>query len=191
MTTFKSKINTKIFIINGLPQSGKHTFVSKIGFHERNVTYINSNFPLVHIADNMGIDETLGLIHIQFMLKLKILWNKYNTEAYDRFISFIEEELHVRKDYKVSSVLFLEINNRKDINKTKLILSTLGVKANTILFRRDGVKYPQILSYYDLSDDYDVIVNNNKTVKDLERKALEFRRLFLNKTSKRHGTTIF
>ena len=180
----------KIFIINGLPTSGKHSFVYKIGAYKQNVTYIDANFPLIEIASKMHID-TSSMTYTMFLLQLKALWGLYNDEHYTRFIDFVEEELDERSNYLVSSVLFLEINNRADIDKTKLILSTLGYEVKTILIRRDGVEFPQILSHYDLSDNYNVIVDNNKSIKDLERKAMEFKRKFINRNRKKDDTIIF
>lgn len=183
--------NVKVFIINGLPTSGKHTFVRYVMEYKQNISYFNSLFPLAEIASHMGFSEDSGLTYTRLILDLKVLWNKYSKDSFTRFITFVEEELEARKEYKISNVMFIEINNREDINKTLLILSTLGVEAKTILVRREGVNYPQILSHYDLSDNYNIIINNNKSLKDLKRKALGFKKKFINTTRKQNDTIIF
>jgi len=180
----------KVFIINGLPNSGKHTFVNHISRYKNNTKYIDAKFPLDYVADKMWIDKFADDYN-KFRVDLERLWNRYGGKYHEQFIRYLVEEIEARKEYKIASVIFTEVNASTYIDLTKMAIKTLGVECKTILIKRDGIPYPDELKHYALDKRYDIIINNNSSLKQLKRKATNFRHEFINKNYNKNGTIIF
>lgn len=157
----------KIFIINGMGTSGKDTFVS---FVQKEKPFEVWNFSSVdkvkEIATYCGWDGGKTEKDRKLLSDLKLLLTDYNdlpmNTLKDKVSEFLKSNAHA---------LFLHIREPEEIERAKQLFN-----ATTILVRRDSV--PHIHS--NMADDnvynykYDMIVENNGTLEDLQEIAKKF-----------------
>ena len=163
----------QIFIINGSGGSGKDTFVSLVREcmeEELNQNNLVDNFSSVdkvkEIAKIIGWDGKKTEKDRKFLSDLKLLCTEYNNMPFKSMQEKVEEFKNDDAEF-----LFLHIREPEEIEKAKKVFN-----AETILIIRDNIK--QITS--NMADknvrdyDYDIIIYNNGTFKELKSKAVDF-----------------
>ena len=152
----------QVFIINGSGGVGKDTFVSFVD----DISY-TMNFSSVdkvkEIARSIGWNGGKTEKDRKFLSDLKLLCTDYNNMPLNSMKNKYEEFLDSHAEF-----LFLHIREPEEIDKAKRIF-----KAKTILIKRSSIEHitsnmadANVLNY-----DYDIIIDNDKGVKELRDKA--------------------
>lgn len=189
-----SKRKKQVFIINGSGGVGKDTFVDIMSlvnnFRNSGFTfnkYINvQNYSSVskvkEIAKAIGWNGEKTEKDRKFLSDLKLLTTEYNDMPLNdmkRFANILMEG-----EDSTHKLLFLHIREPEEIKRA--VNEFKKYDAKTILVKRDSVKH--ITS--NMADEnvynytYDIIINNNGTLEELEEKAKCFSSDFLNNTLK-------
>lgn len=152
----------QVFIINGSGGCGKDTFVSLVS----DITY-TTNFSSVdkvkEIARIIGWNGGKTEKDRKFLSDLKLLCTDYNDmplkSMEHKFKEFLDSD---------SIFLFLHIREPNEIEKAKKLFN-----AKTILIKRDLVEHitsnmadANVFNY-----DYDIVINNDKGLKEFGDKA--------------------
>lgn len=167
----------QIFIINGSAGVGKDTFVDTV---ERVLENINKDYwvenyssvtRVKEIAKSCGWNGTKTEKDRKFLSDLKLLLTEYNDLPFKDLGYVVEGFLH--DGFENSKMLFLHIREPEEIVKAEKAFN-----AKTILIKRDSVVHitsnmgdENVYNY-----DYDIIVENNGTLEDLQ----EIARLFVS-----------
>lgn len=155
-----------IIVINGLPRSGKDTFVYLVSKYA-----ITSNFSSVDFVKDVAKyagwnGEKDGKSRL-FLSKLKELLSKYDDIPYKK----IKEEIIWFMEQKEQEFLFIHIREPDEI---KRIVNDFGAK--TLLVRRSNNQ--QVVSNdsdkYIENYKYDYVLNNDSDIESLDRKAKGF-----------------
>lgn len=165
---------TKYLIINGPPKSGKDTLISLFEQDERYFTIKTSIIdPIKKITNFMEVDMSIKTD------KDRELWadlikvtKKYNNYAFHKTVRFVEESLNYFIPYK-DVLVCIVARNPDDIKMFKTFYSESS-KVTTILMEREGCVIPnntEDMSIYDY--EYDLIVENNGDLKDLQEAVKE------------------
>lgn len=171
-------MNKQVFIINGSGGVGKDTFVNLISNNFLDVectTVINfsSVDKVKEIAKKIGWDGKSKTEKDRKLLSdLKLLCTKYNDLPFN---SMDEKVYNFNKSD--SSMLFLHIREPEEIERAKK-----SFNAKTILIKRDSIKHitSNIADENVFNYNYDIIINNNGTITELENKAIKFIEDFKN-----------
>ena len=162
----------QIFIINGSGGVGKDTFVELVAkslYRLYGYTLLNySSIDCVkNIAKSIGWNGGKTEKDRKFLSDLKVLMTEYNDMP---FIS-LEYMVHLFEKADNLKILFLHIREPKEIERAKQAFN-----AQTILIKRDSI--PHITS--NMADNgvfdyqYDIEINNDGDLSDLENQAKEF-----------------
>lgn len=166
-------MNKQVFIINGSGGIGKDTFVNLIQLNfKSNYFHPIMNFSSVDkvkkVARMIGWDgKSKTEKDRKFLSDLKLLCTEYNDMPFNSMCEVVEE-FNKSRHYQM---LFLHIREPEEIERTKNAFN-----AKTILVKRDSVKHitsnmadENVFNY-----NYDIVINNDETLEELETKALEF-----------------
>lgn len=165
----------QIFIINGSAGVGKDTFVDTVerALENINKDYWVENYSSVtrvkEIAKSCGWNGTKTEKDRKFLSDLKLLLTEYNDLPFKDLGYVVEGFLH--DGFENSKMLFLHIREPEEIAKAEKAFN-----AKTILIKRDSVVHitsnmgdENVYNY-----DYDIIVENNGTLEDLQEIAKLF-----------------
>lgn len=156
----------KIIVINGLPQSGKDTFVKLCGNYAKVVNFSSVDF-VKEVAKFAGWDGVKNANSRLFLSELKRLMAflddipyKKTKEAITNFRNSDNELLfiHVREAEEISRIV-------KEFNAMTVLVSRAG---NAQVVSNDSDKY--VASY----GGYDFTLNNDSDLDALDRKAKGF-----------------
>lgn len=156
----------KIIVINGLPKSGKDTFVSFASKYAITTNFSSVDF-VKEVARFAGWDGVKDLKARLFLSKLKELLADYDDIPYKK----IAEEIAWFMSQPEQELLFIHIREPKEIER---IVKNFG--AITVLVRRannqqeisnDSDKYAETYNY-------DFVLNNNSDLDALDAKAKGF-----------------
>lgn len=157
----------QVFIINGSGGVGKDTFVSLVSkASNRPVMNFSSIDKVKDIAKIIGWNGGKTEKDRKFLSDLKLLCTDYNNMPFNSMSEKVEEFINCK-----AAMLFLHIREPEEIEKARVAFN-----AKTILIKRDSIK--QITS--NMADgnvfnyQYDIVINNDGDLLDLERKAIEF-----------------
>lgn len=169
-------MNKQIFIINGMAKAGKDTFVNMVekALEDIDKDYWVENYSSVtrvkEIAQKCGWNPDIKTEKDRkFLSDLKLLLTKYNDLPF-KDMSYVREGF-LYDGFDNSKMLFFHIREAEEIAR-----AAKEFNAKTILIRRDSVKH--IVS--NISDNnvydynYDIIIDNNGTLEDLQNKANQF-----------------
>lgn len=177
-----------VLIFNGYPESGKTTFENIIARKYESVIY-SSIKPVIDFTDRMIDSCDSEVLKEVYKEEKKYKTNKYrkllsdNKSMLDSFapsyiMSHLLEEFNrfMKSD---SEFLMIDIREPKNIKnlvnqlKSQTAFKNNKFKVKTVFVKRDNEKY-----YGNKSDDnvedyqYDILVNNNKTLDVLENECL-------------------
>lgn len=179
----------QIFVINGLPRSGKDTFVDEFNCVYNKcvqIAYVH-NYSLVSIikkiAKQCGWDGQKDDKSRKFLSDLKDLTDEYNNLCLNSTIKEIEEFLKNEEEMNANSFLFIHARDPKDI---EFICNKYNAKS--ILVRRTGNEIINSGSeysnhadcnVYDYSYDYEVC-NPGDTIENYDNNIKLFIGNFIN-----------
>lgn len=158
-------MDKQIFIINGSGGVGKDAFVSFVSEFTPTMNYSSVN-KVKEIAKIIGWDGGKTEKDRKFLSDLKLLCTDYNNMPFNAMAEKVK--CFLKSDNRF---LFLHIRECPEIERAKKAFN-----AKTLLIKRDSV--PQITS--NMADanvfnyNYDIVIENNGTLKELQAKALSF-----------------
>lgn len=163
----------QVFIINGSGGVGKDTFVNLIQINfESKYMYLVMNFSSVDkvkkVAKLIGWDgKSKTEKDRKFLSDLKLLCTEYNDMPFNSMCEIVEEF----DKSKFRQMLFLHIREPEEVERAKKTFN-----AKTILIKRDSVEHitSNMSDKYIYNYTYDIVINNNGTKEELEKKAIEF-----------------
>lgn len=165
-------MSKKVFIINGSGGVGKDTFCEYVG-HYAKVKVISSIDLVKDYASKMGWNGSKTPRDRKFLSDLKDLLTKYNDYP---FRDICQKVLWFKEDD--NEFLFIHIREPEEIDRAKREFN-----AHTILMVNDNVKgiYSNHADARVLEYNYDIVVDNSGTLKDLEIIAKDFVEKWRNK----------
>ena len=166
------KLSKKVFIINGSGGVGKDTFCEYVG-HYAKVKVISSIDLVKDYASKMGWNGSKTPRDRKFLSDLKDLLTKYNDYP---FRDICQKVLWFKEDD--NEFLFIHIREPEEIDRAKREFN-----AHTILMVNDNVKgiYSNHADARVLEYNYDIVIDNSGTLKDLEIIAKDFVEKLRNK----------
>lgn len=166
------KLSKKVFIINGSGGVGKDTFCEYVG-HYAKVKVISSIDLVKDYASKMGWNGSKTLRDRKFLSDLKDLLTRYNDYP---FRDICQKVLWFKEDD--NEFLFIHIREPEEIDRAKREFN-----AHTILMVNDNVKgiYSNHADARVLEYNYDIVIDNSGTLKDLEIIAKDFVEKWRNK----------
>lgn len=174
-------MNKQIFIINGSGGVGKDSFVEEVQ-SQTNISTKVSNYSSVskvkEVAKIIGWNGTKTEKDRKFLSDLKLLTTEYNDMPLNDMKRFANSTMN--DGVNMAKILFLHIREPEEIAKAVNEFKEYNTK--TILVKRDSVKHitsnmadENVFNY-----DYDIVIDNNGTIKDLREKAKSFLNDFLS-----------
>lgn len=165
-------MSKKVFIINGSGGVGKDTFCEYVG-HYAKVKVISSIDLVKDYASKMGWNGSKTPRDRKFLSDLKDLLTKYNDYP---FRDICQKVLWFKEDD--NEFLFIHIREPEEIDRAKREFN-----AHTILMVNDNVKgiYSNHADARVLEYNYDIVIDNSGTLKDLEIIAKDFVEKWRNK----------
>lgn len=165
-------MSKKVFIINGSGGVGKDTFCEYVG-HYAKVKVISSIDLVKDYASKMGWNGSKTPRDRKFLSDLKDLLTKYNDYP---FRDICQKVLWFKEDD--NEFLFIHIREPEEIDRAKREFN-----AHTILMVNDNVKgiYSNHADTRVLEYNYDIVIDNSGTLKDLEIIAKDFVEKWRNK----------
>lgn len=161
----------KVFVVNGLPTSGKTTFeqlVVEEAHKKGKEVYITSIINIVKTcAETLGWEGTKSATDRKFLSDLKDALEDWKNIPYISLVA----------DYKVAKeadidIMFIDAREPKDIERIKK-----GFNAKSILIHRDEVFGQEQSNHADSSvyeSVYDYIIYNNADLENLRNSAIIF-----------------
>jgi hypothetical protein len=185
----------KVFIINGLPKSGKRTLLNKIGEYRPNTLYFHIEEDLIQVLKRLGMvncDNPLLKKDAIFKQRIKRLWSKYNNNWFITMTNFIFEIVQECRGYTTNTIIFIEANELTDISNLYTLLTSARVTTKRILVLRDGVTCNDVLDHYNLDvENYDITITNNGGLKSFYKKIEVFYETFILKERYTNDTVIY
>lgn len=169
----------KVIVINGGAEVGKDKFVSffkEISDKELRVKNLSSIDRVKQIAEIcFGWNGKKDDKSRRLLSEIKRVWTEYNDGPFDIIILQIETDIKWSKNKGKDlskNIYFLHVREPQEISKIK---KHYGYDCLTLLIKKDVEFIPdnhadQSVEKYD----YDYIVDNNKSEKELKKRAEEF-----------------
>ena len=155
----------KIFILNGSGGVGKDTFVDLVSNYIPTI-HFSSVTKVKEIAKVIGWDGGKTEKDRKFLSDLKILCTEYNNLPFNSMKEMVAEFLNGD-----ANALFIDIREPNEIEIAKQAFN-----AETVLVKRDSVTHitsnmadANVYNYQ-----YDHIIENNGSIKDLDNTAKKF-----------------
>lgn len=154
----------KIIIINGKPRAGKDTFVKCWNIHcNKPVLNYSTVGRVKELAKMMGWNGVKDDKSRKFLSDIKKLWTDYNDGIFKELCSTINKN--------PNSYIFIHCREPEEIKKFK---DKYGKLCTTLFIDKDVEVTAENYSDMNVSNyNYDLIVENNGTVADLELKIIE------------------
>lgn len=166
-----------IIVINGLPRSGKDTFVELcqdiIG--EKRCLNVSTVDFVKEVAAVCGWDKTKTPENRAFLSDLKDLLTKWNDVPYkdvEQRIKTFKRQLYFNSINESDAIVFIHCREPQEIAK---FVDRMGAK--TLLVTRKAVENAEQSNHADkevFNHEYDCVVHNNGTIDDLKEVAREF-----------------
>lgn len=155
----------KIFILNGSGGVGKDTFVNLVSNYIPTI-HFSSVTKVKEIAKAIGWDGGKTEKDRKFLSDLKILCTEYNNMPFNSMKEMVDKFLNGD-----ANALFIDIREPNEIEIAKKAFN-----AETVLVKRDSVVHitsnmadANVYNYQ-----YDHIIENNGSIKDLDNTAKKF-----------------
>ncbi len=168
----------KVVLINGVAASGKDKFVS----------YFKEISDDLRIKNYSSIDRVKQIAEICFgwdgkkddksrrlLSEMKRIWTEYNDGPHDNVVDKIniDYKWSINKGKNTSNnIYFLHVREPEEISKIK---KYYGFECITLLIKKSVDFIPDNYSDKNVENfNYDYIVDNNKSEKELKKRAEEF-----------------
>lgn len=168
-----------IFIVNGLPGSGKtsfEVFVKQEAFKWNILVEMYSTIDFVKdIARKCGWDGTKTPENRKFLSDLKDLLTEWEDVPFYKTLMEVENIKYHWEQYDIyreTNVIFIDCREPAEIAR---LCDALGAKS--ILVKRTMEDDLKILNHADrdvFNYNYDIIIDNNGSLEDLRQRAIEF-----------------
>ena len=163
----------KVVVVNGMPESGKTTFQEACQYTcgmtlTTKVNIMSSVEYVKQVARDLGWDGTKTDKNRKFLSDLK----RTLTEWDDVVFKKIKERLHLLISSGYDYIVFVDIREPEEIARAAKELN-----ATTVLLRRESVETKTYSNVSDMSVfdyQYDVVIDNNGDLEDLQVKAEDF-----------------
>ena len=166
----------QIIVINGLPRSGKDTFVELCQKHCLWCLNISTVDFVKDVANFCGWDGNKDAKNRNFLSDLKDLLTEWNDVPFTKVckkIALFEGEMKMYDfDPNKDGVVFIHCREPKEIKRFVKELN-----AFSLLIRRPSVEGNEQSNHADaevFNYDYDFTIINDGTIEDLEEKAFNF-----------------
>ena len=157
-----------VFIIDGLPDSGKRTFVKFLRQKLVQVIDISYHDALELVAKKMGWRNIPNdKENYAFLDKLHEVWTGFNNNLIEQVL----EQVH--SDYSPHTVIIILPKTNADIEELILRLKD-NYDVMTVLVYNKRANIDVSLADKIGNYDYDILVNNNKTLEDLKKESNMF-----------------
>ena len=166
----------QLIIVNGMPTSGKSTFVefciNKLGRWGREISTVDF---VKDIAKQAGWNGEKNLKNRKFLSDLKDLLTEWGDVPYKKIEEAYNDFNFELNQYGVEghrAFLFVHCREPEEIQKFKDKLN-----AKTVLIRRAAVENKEQSNHADsevFNFDYDITIENNGNLKELRSKAEGF-----------------
>ena len=170
----------KVYIVNGKPESGKTTFEQRIcDICRYDYDHIHSAVTFVkEIAQEIGWDgHSKTSRDRKFLSDLKDLMQEYNNSPLDDVVDYVDNLNYDYDDiYCENTCCFIDSREDADIEWLIEELST-RYEVKTVLVVNPNKEFYKLGNHADDSESkikYDIIINNDSTLRDLSLKALDF-----------------
>lgn len=164
----------KIFIMNGYALSGKDTFVALVQkIADENLIKIQKTSIIDNIkvlATQLGWEGSKTEKDRNFLSALKDLTTNYNDYSFTQICKYIENS------QKICEAVFIDMREPKDIERIKRMYPV-----KTVFIKRDN-SLKNISNHADRDVEkisYDIIIDNNGTLKDLSKLANDFYKKYI------------
>lgn len=175
----------KIFIINGKGGSGKDTFVKLVKENCRMPVFNYSTIDIIKkMAYEYGWDGKKSDRDRLFLCKLKEIWTWYNNLPYKRIYTLIDLDIENGTMFD-SLIWFIHCREHDGINAIKEHYEGMyDFEAYTVFCKRDLADKKFGNSADDNVNDctYDIEIDNNGTLNDLEKTAKNFIKAYIENT---------
>ena len=166
----------KIFVINGLPRSGKDTFVEFCKKHSCWCLNVSTVDFVKEIATHAGWDGTKTPTNRAFLSSLKdllTLWNDVPFKKVCKSIEYFKREMEAYDfDPNTEGVVFIHCREPQEIDRFRVELGS-----QSILLTRGAVEGEKQSNHADANVNnyqYDYIIANAGSLLDLEETAIRF-----------------
>lgn len=166
----------QLIIVNGMPTSGKSTFVEfcleKLGPWGREISTVDF---VKDIAKQAGWNGEKNLKNRKFLSDLKDLLTEWNDVPYKKIKEKYDNFNFELEQYDVSNhkaFFFVHCREPQEIQKFKDRLN-----AFTVLIRRESVESNKQSNHADsevFNFNYDAVIDNNGDLRELKEKAFGF-----------------
>lgn len=169
-TENNNKMKNTIVLVNGVATSGKDTFVNMLSKHiDQDTINVSSVGDIKSfLTDIVDYDENLKFDKDREVLsEIKLLLDKHYNYSENK-VKSLQESL-------VDTTIFYHIREKRNIENLKRYFLDNNIKCVSLYMNREGVKVKNNAGDIDASKItlglYDIIVDNNGTLEDLENKA--------------------
>jgi dephospho-CoA kinase len=166
----------KIFVINGLPRSGKDTFVEFCQKHCNWCLNVSTVDFVKKVANYCGWDGTKTPENRKFLSDLKDLLSEWDDipykKVYEEIILFQNRVRVYDFDPDTDAIAFIHCREPKEIER---LCKELG--AQSLLITRGEVENNEQSNHADsevFNYNYDYIISNDNSLQDLEDAAVRF-----------------
>ena len=166
-----------IYIVNGAPGCGKTTFENLCTMNIRfsAAEQISTVDFVKDVAKFCGWNGKKTPENRKFLSDLKALLTEWDNVPYKRVIWEIEQSIRLYHEHDYGDndyAIFVDCREPEEITKLKVALG-----AKTILIRRESAEEIEASNRSDkevLNYQYDIIINNNGSLKDFEKEVRSF-----------------
>ena len=161
-------VNKQIIIINGSGGVGKDTFVELCKANEHSeITTISTVDKIKKAANILGWYGCKSEKDRKFLSDLKLLSIAYNDFPYE----YVSEKINKFRNSIHDSILFIMVREPEEIDKIKKAFGCLTL----LITNKNTEKITSNMADANVHNyKYDIIIQNDGTLKELERKAINF-----------------
>lgn len=164
----------KVIIVSGSARTGKDQFVTLFKKHYKYECVNWSTIDKIKKISkrNFGWDGKKTNEARKFLSEIKRIWSEYNNGPFNDMINKISIHYsNLNKKEKRNFIYFVHCREPYEIQK---FVEHYGKNSNTILLKRDDREVPDNLADKNVNNfNYDFIIPNNGSKKDLEKEVVK------------------
>lgn len=175
----------RVIIINGSAKVGKDNFTMFFKRHYKHKCVNWSTIDKIKKISkrNFGWDGKKTDSARKFLSEIKRIWAEYNNGPFNDMINKISDHYsNLDKKEKGKFIYFIHCREPQEIQK---FVQFYGEKCLTLLLKREDREVPDNLADKNVNNfNYDFIIPNNGSKKDLEKEVIKFLEKFDKKSLK-------